>query len=174
MAATFQFFEQNGVAFGSPPQGTVTTGRTESNWKNIDDSTSVYSSFPIQAGNNSFSKYQYGNFTGTFNQISACLWTHTAGTFGTGITLQGAVTSTYATPSTVANALLTTNMTAPIAIGSGLPVLFSTNSPADPAPTATLSAAGYTQFLVTQLQTTTAANPGDTTPTVSTLEYSEN
>lgn len=175
MAATFQFVEDNGPATGNPAVGaTRTTGVANVNWKNIDDATSPYNNYPIQAGTNSFSKYQAGNFGGTFNQISNCLWAHTSGSLGAGVSLMGAVLSAYATPSTAANAALATDMTAPIAINSGLPVKFSTSSPADPAPTTTLNAPGYTQYLVTQLQTTTSAAPGDTAVVVLTLSYDEN
>lgn len=175
MPATFEFVEDNGTATGSPAKGTTRTGaRTEANWKNIDDSTTAYSSSPITAGNNSFTKYQAGHFSGTFNQISNVLWAHTAGTLGAGLTIKGTVTSTYATPATTANAALTTDMTSAIAIGSGAAVNMSTVGPEGASPTSTLSAAGYTQFLATQLQSTTSAAPGDTTSVTETLQYNEN
>jgi len=175
MPATFEFVEDNGTATGSPAKGaTRTAARTECNWKNIDDSTTAYSSSPITAGNNSFTKYQAGHFSGTFNQISNVLWAHTAGTLGTGLTLKGTVSSTYATPATTANAALTTDMTSAIAIGSGAAVSMSTTGPEAASPTTTLTAAGYTQFLPTQLQTTTSAAPGDTASVTNTLQYNEN
>src|SRR3989304_6756992 len=83
MAATFQWGERNGVG------ETETLDRTEQNWKNIDDSTTAYSSSPITAGNNSYEKWQYGKFSGTFNQISNGRYAHTATAFGTGLTLKG-------------------------------------------------------------------------------------
>lgn len=144
------------------------------NWKNIDDVASAYSSNPVTAGNNSYTKYQFGKFTGTFNQISAGLWAHTAGTLGTGLTLKGVVTSTYATPSTTANAALTENMTSAIAIGSGQAVSFHTTGPEGASPTSTLAAAGYTQYLPTQMQTTGSAAAGDSATVTLTLQYNEN
>lgn len=175
MAATFEYDEDNGAATGSPAKGTTrNTAITNVNWKNIDDTTTAYSSSPILAGNNSYTKYQFGKFTGTFNQISAGLWSHTAGTFGTGLTLKGIVTSTYATPATSANAALTTDMTAILAIASGATVNFSTTGPEAASPTSTLSAAGYTQYLATQLQTTTSAAAGDIGSMTLTLQYNEN
>lgn len=90
MAATFEFEEDNGAATGNPAKGTTrTAARTEVNWKNIDDSTTAYSSSPITAGNNSYEKNQFGHFSGSFNQISAGLFAHTATAFGTGLTLKG-------------------------------------------------------------------------------------
>lgn len=176
MAATFDWQEDNGTATGSPAKGTTrVTGRTEVNWKNIDDSTTAYSSSPITAGNNSFTKYQFGKFTGTYNQISAGLWAHTAGTLGTGLTLKGVVTSTYATPATTANASLTTDMTSVIAIGSGAAVSFHATGPEGASPTTSGTANPlYTQYLATQLQTTGSAAAGDTATVTLTLQYNEN
>src|SRR5260221_13799352 len=114
MAATFDWQEDNGAATGSPAKGTTrTTGRTEVNWKNIDDSTTTYSTNPIIAGNNSYQKNQFGKFTGSFNQVLSGLFAHTATAFGTGLTLKGVPNCTgdsdrylYVTPSTTADANL--------------------------------------------------------------------
>lgn len=174
MAATFEFNEDNGTQTGSPLKGTTrNTAVTQNNWKNTDDVATAYSSSPITAGNNSYTKYQSGKFTGTFNQISAGLWAHTAGVLGTGLTLKGVVTSTYATPSTSTNASLTTNMTSVLAIASGATVLFNTE-PQTATPAATLASAGFTQFLASQLQTTGSAAAGDTATVTLTLQYNEN
>lgn len=185
MAATFNWCIDNGTATGSPTHGTTQSGfgadthyPTENNWKNIDDnaenSGTAYSASPITAGNNSYERWLYGSLSGTFNQISAGLFAHTATAFGTGLTLKGAVLTTYTTPATAANSNLTTDMTAAISIGSGLAVNFSTTGPYAASPTSTLSAAGYTQYLVTQLQTTTSAAAGDTAQVTLTLQYNEN
>lgn len=174
MAATFEYQEDNGTQTGSPLKGTTrNTAVTQVNWKNIDDVATVYSTSPITDGNNSYTKYQFGRFTGAFNQISAAVWAHTAGVLGAGLTLKGVVTSTYATPSTVANAALTQNMTSVISIGSGQSVSFSTTGPEGAGPTSTLTASGYTQYLATQLQTSGAA-AGDTATVTLTLQYNEN
>jgi hypothetical protein len=181
MAATFSWGEDNGTQTGSPLKGTTrNTSRTERNYKNIDDSTTAYSSSPITAGNNSFSKYQFGNFTGTYNQILNGKWSaHTspAGALATGLTLKGTVTSTYATPSTTTNAALSTDFTTAIAVGGGsaLTVLFSTTGPEGSSTNTSLSSGGgYTQYLVTQLQTTTSAAAGDISSITETLQYDEN
>lgn len=174
MAATFTFQEDNGAATGTPAKGATRADATQVNWKSVDDIATAPTSAPIVFGTNSFTKYQFGKFTGTFNQISAVKWSHTAGTLGAGLTLKGVVTSTYATPSQTTNAALTQNMTGITAIDSGQTVLLSTVGPEGASPTATLSAAGYTQYLATQLQTTTAASPGNTATVTLTLKYSEN
>lgn len=179
MPATFAWGEDNGTQTGSPLKGTTRNeSRTERNYKNIDDSTTAYTSSPITAGNNSFSKYQFGKFSGSYNQILNGKWSgHTApaGALATGLTLKGAVTSTYATPSTVANAALTTDFTTAVAIGSGLTVNFAASGPENASPSATLSSGGgYTQYLVTQLQTTVSAVAGDMATITETLQYDEN
>lgn len=175
MAATFEYQEDNGAATGSPAKGTTrNTAVTQVNWKNTDDVATAYTSSPISAGNNSFTKYQFGRFTGSFNQISSGLWAHTAGTLPSGVTLKGVVTSTYATPATTANAALSVDMSTAIAIGSGQTVNFSTVGPEGASPTSTLAAAGYTQYLATQIQTTGAAPAGDIGSQTLTLRYNEN
>lgn len=189
MAATFHFCEDNGSATGSPSKGTTRSGfgadtnfATDMNWKNADDCTAnsgtAYSAAPITAGSNSYTKYQYGHFSGSFNQISAGKWslrTSPSGALATGLTLKGTVTSTYATPATTTNAALTTNYTsAEVAIGSGTSVSFATSGPENASPASTLSAEGYTQYLASQLQTSSSAAAGDIATVTATLQYSEN
>lgn len=187
MAATFNWCEDNGAATGSPSRGTTRSQNasppTDVSWKNTDDAKTasggtLYSASPISAGSNSYTKYQYGQFSGTFNQILNGKWsarTAPSGALATGLTLKGTVTSTYATPSTATNAALTTNYTsAEVAIGSGLTVNFSTTGPEDASPTSTLSAAGFTQYLATQLQTSGSAVAGDIDAITTTLQYDEN
>lgn len=187
-AATFAWNEDNGMA--TLGHGTTsTTGRAECNWKNIDDSTTAYSSSPIVAGNNSFEKWQYGYYSGTYNQISAGLWAHTAtgapagSNMDTGLTLKGAPTMTssatcltFTTPSSTTNANLTQNMTTTISIGSGSAVWFTTAwGQANAAGVATVTAnPAYTGYLTTQLQTTTGAGAGDCSQATMTLQYNEN
>lgn len=179
-AATWDWQEDNGAATGSPAKGTTrTTARTERNYKNIDDSTTAYSSSPITAGNNSFTKYAFGKLTTPFNQILNCKWSaHTApaGALATGLSLKGKVTSTYTTPATSTDSGISspTDFTTAVAIGSGSAVSFSTVGPEGAGPTSTLSATGYTQFLAAQLQTTSSASPGDMASITETIQYDEN
>ena len=182
-AATFEFEEDNGAASGSPAKGTTrTAARTEVTWKNIDDSTTAYSSSPITAGNNSYQKNQFGHFSGTFNQISAGLFAHTSTAFGTGFTLKGvpACTTTagpytYVTPSTTADTGLTTDMTSAISIASGVAVWFGATGPEATGKAASMTTNPcYTNWLTTQLQTTSSAAAGDSASITMTLEYNEN
>lgn len=180
MAATFEFDEANGAG------ETVTHGVATTNWKNADTSTegSDYASNPITAGNNSYEKWQYGHFSGTYNQISNGYFDHTAGTFGTGITLKCQPSMTvdadrlaYATPSTSANANLTKNITS---VNGSFPtgaavVFFGATSPSAAGKAASTTAnPAYTNYLTTQMQTTGSAGAGDTTTATLTLRYDEN
>ena len=171
MAATTTWFEQNGTASGSPAHGTEST-ISSCDWKSVDDSTTSRASAPVLAGSNSFHKYIYLKFTGTFNQISAVKFAHTAGTLGTGISLKSKVTSTYATPATTALAS-STDITSTTAIGSGASVLLSTTGP-NGSTSASQTTTCYTQYIVTQVQTTTAANAGDSGTVTLTVQYNEN
>lgn len=174
MAATFEYNEDNGAQTGSPLKGTTrTTAVTQVNWKNVDDVATAYTSSPVSASTNSYSKYQFGKFTGTFNQISNGKWAHTAGSLQTGISLYGEVTSTYATPTKTAVGSMS-DISSITAIGSGATVLFHTTGPEGASPTTTLTAAGYTQYLATQIRTTGSAPAGDNGNVTLTLRYDEN
>lgn len=176
MAATFQWYEANGV--GETP----TADRAEANWKNIDDSTTAYTASPVVAGTNSFDKWMYGKFSGAFNQILNGLFAHTAGTMDGALTIKGqpamaadANRLAYATPSITTNASLTFDQTAVIAIGSGRAVWFGATGPASSGKAASMTTNPcYTNYLTHQLQTTGAAVPGDTTQATLTLRYDEN
>ena len=182
MAATFAFDRDHGAAAGSPAKGTTrSAGVTDSNWKNADVEATAYTAAPITDGNNSFELWLCGHFSGTYNQILSGLFAHTATALGTGLTLKGTPACTgdgdrllYTTPSTTANANLTTDMTSAIAIASGVAVFFGATGPEATGKAASTTAnPAYTNFLTTQLQTSGAA-PGDTATITLTLQYNEN
>jgi len=172
MAAEFIFQEDNGAATGSPAKGTTRTTTTNVNWKSVDDTTTAITSAQIDAGNNSFSKYTFGKFTGTFTKINGGKFAHTAGNLPTGAYLYGKVSSTYQTPSI--NTLTGyTDISTPILIADGATVLYSTTGPEGTVTSTELTTAGYTQYLTTQLITTGATPTGPTDPITLTLRYSE-
>lgn len=151
MASTQTWSEWNGT---SP--GTETGSRAEANWKNIDDSTTVYSTQPITAGNNSFTKYQALKFAGSWNSLSALTYKIDNNAPATGISIVGAVVTSYTTPSTAASgdsALSTT----------GLSANFNSSTTPFGAGTSSTTASGtmYANALRTQLQSTSSAAPGD-------------
>lgn len=175
MASLFSFGEDNGAQTGSPQKGTSRTfARGECNWKNIDDSATAYSTQPITAGGNSFTKYQFGAISGTFNQISNAKVAHTSGVLGAGLLLRMAVTSGYSTPVTgTLSSGLDVTLTGTIA-STGIAMNFGSGGPESATGTSwTTVATGYTQYFVTQLQTTTGASPGDTATVGITLQYDE-
>lgn len=183
MAATFEFNRDTGTQTGSPTKGTTrSTAVTDTNWKNSDTFATAYSAAPITAGNNSFEIWNFGKFSGTFNQILAGLFAHTATAFGTGLTLKGTPACTgdgdrllYTTPSATANAGLSTDMTAAIAIGSGVAVFFGATGPEATGKAAAMTTNPcYTNYLTTQLQTAANAAAGDTAQVTLTLQYNEN
>lgn len=182
MAATFAFDRDSGAATGSPAHGTVTTGGvTDVNWKAVTTEGTAYTASSIVDPGNSVENWLFGHFSGTYNQISAGLFSHTATVFGTGLTLKGvkAMTAdgdnlTYTTPSQSANANLTTNMTAVTAIVSGVAVWFGATSPQATGKAATMTTNPcYTNYLTTQLQVS-GASAGDTAQVTLTVQYNEN
>ena len=172
MSATTTWYEQNGTATGSPAHGTE-SAISSCDWKSVDDTTTSRASAPVLAGSNSYDKKIYLKFTGVFNQISAVKFAHTAGTLGTGISLVGKVTSTYTTPAT-SGLTGSSDMTTPISIGSGASVLLGTTGPNDTSPSASQTTTCYTQYLVTQVQTTALANAGDSGTATLTVQFNEN
>jgi hypothetical protein len=181
VAATFKFDEDN-------TSGKTRTSDVRScNWRSNDANSGTattgdvtYRNNPITAGNSSFIKYQYGEFSaGGFTTISNGKFGHTAGAMDTGVTLLGQVVSSYTTP--VATPLVVggnikdmSAVDASLSTGNSPAVLFSTTAPdGSTAATLTGGAAGFTQYLVTQLQTTTGAAPGDTSTYTLTLRYDE-
>lgn len=172
MSATTTWLEQNGTATGSPAAGTESTVSV-CDWKSVDDSTTPRSSAPVEAGSNSYIKYNYLGFSGTFNQISNVKWAHTSGTLGTGLALVGKVTSTYETPNQ--NDMVGgSDMTSTTAVSAGASVLLGTSGPNDTSPAASQTSACYTQYLVTQVQTLETANAGDSGQVTLTVQYNEN
>lgn len=172
MAATAEWFEDNGAATGTPAKGATRTAAPGGDWKSVDNTTTTRQNARIIAGQNSFCKYRFVKFGGTFNQISNGRFAHTAGTLGVGLTIVGKVTSTYQTPARTALAG-STNMSAITPINSGQAVQFSTTGPEGTA-ASSLTAAGYSQYLVTQLQTQAAATAGDIGDQTFTLQWNEN
>ena len=85
----------------------------------------------------------------------------------------GKVTSTYTTPATSALASAT-NITGTTAIGSGASVLLATSGPNGANPAASQTSQCYTQYIVTQVQTTASASAGDSGSVTLTVQYNEN
>ncbi len=139
---------------------TETGSRSESNWKRIDDSTTAYTSNPINSTNNenSYTKYQMVKFAGTWNNLSALTVKIDNNAPATGLSIVGSVVSSGTTPATTASGDSAMSTT-------GASANFVSSSFGYGAGTSTSSASGtmYTQAVRTQLQTTSsyAGGPGD-------------
>lgn len=168
MAATFQFAQSYGA---TPTVADIGDGSGGNYWnfKDVDDATPAnYSSNPITAGNNSYEVWLRGHFTGTFNVVDNLqFWMSTDFSPNTGLTVKykannvGAYVQSVKTTSTVATVAMPTSDpgTANVSIGGSL--------------SGTLTSAGYSDYIVLQLQTTVSAAPGDTSSATFTLQYDE-
>lgn len=162
MASTQTWSEGN-----STNAATETTSRAECNWKNIDDSTTAYSSSVITAGANSFSKYQAIKFAGTYSLLSTLTYKVSTNAPGTGLTVAGAVVTAGVTPTTTATGDGAASTT-------GVSANFTTTTMGYAAGTATIASnPAYGNAFRTQLQTTVAAGPGDITPVTITATWTE-
>ena len=176
MSAIAEWYEDNGAATGTPAKGATRTKTGDNNSRSdfvaVDSATATKATSRIIAGKNSFQKYRFVKFSGTFNEVSSAKFAHTAGALGAGLSIVGKVTSAYATPSS--NALQgVVNISAPTQINNGMDVQFSTTGP-EGATANKLTAAGYTQYIVTQLQTQASAAKGDIGDMTMTLQWNEN
>jgi hypothetical protein len=166
MASTQTWSEYNGSG------ATETTSRTEANWKRIDDSTTAYTSSPINSSNNenSMAKIQAPKFAGTWNSLSAGSWKIDNNAPATGLSIVGSVLTSYTQPATTAtgdSALSTT----------GVSANFNSSTTPFGVGTSSTTAGGtmYANALRTQLQTTSsyAGGAGDITSRTITFSWVE-
>lgn len=166
MAATFAFVQANTSAETLSSLG---ISGNLFNFKKADDATAAnYSSNPIDAGNSSYEVWLKAKFTGSFNTVDNIqFWRSTNFSPATGLSIVwgDGGTSAFATPtsgnSTVADTAIPTSDpgSANVSIGGDI--------------TGLLSASGYTDYIVMQLDTTSAAAAGDTSLATFTLNYDE-
>lgn len=166
MAATFNWAQSYGA---TPTVTDLGASGNLFNFKNIDDATPAnYSSNPVIAGENSYELWIRAHFTGTFNVVDNLqFWMSTDFSPNTGLALKykannvGAYVQSVKTTSTVATVDMPTSDpgTANVSIATSL--------------SGTLVAAGYSDYIVMQLQTTTAAAAGDSSLATFSLQYDE-
>lgn len=163
MPSTQTWSEFNGTS-----AATETTSRTDMNLKNIDDSTSAYGTYPVTAGNNSFSKYQALVFAGVWNSLSALTYKVSTNAPATGVSIVGSVVTAGTTPTTTATgdaAMSITGLSANF-VSSTTPYGTGTSS-------STASGTMYANPLRLQEQTTTAAAAGNTPSITITASWTE-
>ena len=159
---------------------TETTNIAYMNWMNADlpDTTgTVYTTYPITAGNSSFTKYQAVYFSGTFDQLSALTFAASTTTPGTHVTLNGSMATTWSAPVATPNTV-TGSLASPISSGFGTSSFTPGSSPTD----GPFSSAGgsttttnpiYSNAFITQIQTTASQGPGDISSVTITAAWTE-
>lgn len=166
MSATFNWAIRNGAGGVSTDLG---SSGNLANYKSADDATAAdYTSFPIIRGTNSYELFLRAHFSGSFTTVRDIrFWQSTAFSPATGLTVKWSGTQQiYLQPSAVTSSIATSSIptsdpgTANVSIGGNL--------------SGSLVAAGFTDHIVLQLQTTTAAPPGITSAETVTLTYVEN
>lgn len=167
MAAEFKWAQTHGASPGTA----VDLGESGNlfNFKNVDDATPAnYSTYPITAGNNSFEVWLRLHLTGTFTVVDNIqFWMSTDFSPNTGLSIKwkGNNAGSYQTPTASTSSVATSGIptsdpgTANVSIGGSL--------------SGQLVAAGYSDYIVMQLQTTASAPAGDTSLAVFTAQYDE-
>lgn len=165
MAATWGWSQENGAS-GSSSKTDLGASGNLFNFKGGDSAgTGGYSTSPVTAGTNSFDVWLLGKYTGTFNKVDNMqFWMSTDFSPNTGLSVYWSSQSAYQTPSTAttyASAAVPTSDpgTANVKIGGQL--------------TGSLTASGYSDYIVLGLRTTTAAAAGDTSLATFTCQYDE-
>ncbi len=165
MAATFTWTQEYGTS-GSSTKSDLGASGNLFNFKNADDATAAnYTTYPVVAGTNSYDVWLLGKFTGTFNKVdNTQFWMSTDFSPNTGLSVYWSNQTAYQTPSTgetYASAAV------PTTDPGSQNVSITGNA------TGCLEASGYTDWIVLQLRTTTAAAAGDTSLATYSLQYDE-
>ena len=139
------------------------------NFKSVDSAgIADYAANPITAGNNSFEVWLRGHFTGTFNRVDDVrVWQSTNFSPSTGLQIFWAGQQViFLQPSQGTSSIATSSIptsdpgSANVSIGGSL--------------SGSLTTSGFTDHVVLQLRTTSAAPAGDTSLTTITMSYTEN
>ncbi len=164
MAATFAIHESNGA-------GETTTVASNLNFGSADQANLEPASYPITAGDRSYEKWVRLYFSGTFNKIENIKIWKSAGDYVTGegivtnLTTTGYSAASYTTPTSATSTVATYTMptsdpgSANLGIGGSL--------------TGSLTAAGYSDYWVLQMTTSTSSPPGNVNQKTFTIQYDE-
>lgn len=166
MPATFNWAQTIGAPAGVR-QDLGSSGNLV-NFKSIDSfGTSGYAQNPIPSGSNSYEVWLQGHFTGTFNSIhDVRFWMSQDFSPNTGLTVKVKTTQqVYAQPTNATSSIATST------IGTSDPG--SANVTIGGSLSSSLTTSGYTDYIVLQLQTTTAATAGDTSLATFSMSYIE-
>lgn len=165
MAATFAWAQSHGAG---PTVASLGISGNLFNFKRIDDATAAnYSTYPITAGDLSYEVWLRGKFTGAFNTVdNVQFWRSTNFSPATGLSVKWAP----ATPSAYTQGV-TGASKAVSAVPTSDPGAANVRCRGGLA--SGLVASGYTDYVVLQLVTTSAAAAGDTSLAIFTMNYDE-
>lgn len=167
MALTFRWNQRTG-ATGVTVTGDLGISGNLFNFQNQDvASAAQYTTYPITAGNNSYEVFLRGHFYGTFNKAQNVQFWKSAGALGAGESLYWKDGGVEAYTQPLVTAVLT-NVVVPTADPG------SSNVSINSSQASSLSAAGYSDYIVLQLRTTTASEAGDTELFTFSIQYDEN
>jgi hypothetical protein len=158
MSAIHQWSESNGVT------PTVTDGISNLNFGSVDSVNLVPNSNPIAVGTNSFHKAIRCKFTDTFTEISNMKFWESIAVYKTGEDIVGKYQSAYVQP--VASSLAGAS-SVPVVEGSCW-VIHGANGT-----DLTITVAGYTEYILLQLQTTVLTPSGAVNQKTFTFKYDE-
>jgi hypothetical protein len=168
MAATYNWWGEYGTS-GAPTTADLGVSGNLFNFKTSNSLASAadYTSYPITAGNNSYEVWLKGHFTASFNKIQNAKFWKSSGGPDTGINIKwNGLTTAYVTPITGASTIATADV--PTTSPGSANVMFGGDLGGS------ITAAGFSDFIIMQMQTTTAAAAGDTSTYTFTLTYDEN
>lgn len=163
MAASVQIDETNGAG----PTGTETTNISNTNMGSTDAANLTAATYPVTAGNNTYEKWQRIHVTamgGSTAIQNLRIW-RTGALGGAATHVTNARTTTYGGAATYATPVATASAVATQAMPTSAPG--TANLGIAGSLTGSLTAIGYSDYLVHQIQT----NVADTAGSTSTLNY---
>lgn len=167
MPAAFQWNQ----TVGSPAGISQDLGQSGNlvNFKNADSiGTSGYAQNPIPAGSNSFEVWLRAHFSGVFNNIwDMRFWQSIDFSPNTGLVVKVKTNQQlYQQPTNATSSIATATVSTSDPGSANVSIAGSLSS--------SLSTSGFSDYIVSQLQTTSAAPAGDTSLSTFSLSYLEN
>jgi hypothetical protein len=156
MGATHTWSESNGAG------EVVTDGITTVNFGSVDSADLTPVSNPIVAGENSFHKCIRSKFSSTFTEISNMKIWKSAGAYATGEAIQYKESTSYVQPVETA-----------LSGAAAIPTSEPSQNVLSAAGTATITVAGYTEYMLMQEQTTVSTPAGAVATKTLTFQYDE-
>lgn len=162
MAATFSI----GEAYGTGPS--INGSITNTNFGSLGSPELNTTANPIERGTNSFEKYLFGSWGGTFTSIDNIQFAMTSGSLGTGevIKWEGSSVTAFTTPTQ------TTSTVATGSIPTSLPGSANVSIAGNLAGTISASP-GSSDYIVLQYQVSSSAILGATNQKVFTIQWDE-